>query len=53
MWMKSFATLFGQCVSGSANFISMIVLGQRGFAVFAWNCDNFDSWWNDERPRLR
>jgi hypothetical protein len=45
--------VFGQCVSGSANFISMIDLGQRGFAVFAWNRDNFDSWWNDERPRLR
>jgi len=42
-----------QCVSGSANFISIIDLGQRRFAVFAWNRDNFDSWWNDERPRLR
>jgi hypothetical protein len=45
--------VLGQCVSGSANFISMIDLGQRGFAVFAWNHDDFDSWWNDEPPRLR
>jgi hypothetical protein len=45
--------VLGQCVSGSANFISMIDLGQRGFAVFAWNRDDFDSWWNDEPPRLR
>jgi len=26
---------------------------QRGFAVFAWNRENFDSWWSDARPRLR
>jgi hypothetical protein len=31
----------------------MIDLRQRRFAVFAWNRDNFDSWWSDERPRLR
>ncbi len=50
---KIICDVLGQCVSGSANFISMIDLGQRGFAVFAWNHDDFDSWWNDEPPRLR
>jgi len=35
MWDEIICDLFGQCVSGSANFISMIDLGQNGFAVFA------------------